>query len=457
MVRALRNFSAKKPAAGNHNCKELFRILCASSCLLLISKHCLEQVSLIQSEYLINNLHPVKLPYAQINDVTIQLSNVSRPWLDAPFGRSQSQPPPAKILLTDYGWNHPDPVHGLKHFRTIRQRELLQAIVDHEWFDPRIDWNQIVDGTTKLDPRTRYYVFLDVETCFESNYPVYAGENADRTGSRRVATDKTKETCYNLNTCTYVQDALDVLNRQSPTVQAILIVMECRGQGPPVNYRRNHPYDNLALVSLSASTNQLTGRFDQGLPPPAITPIQLTETQKKSLCSHDDRPYLLSFVGNTRIRKKYKSPRKRLVRLLQQEPDMLVMDRVEFQQQIPNRTVANVSTQSVFSAAPRGDNLFSYRFTELLSAGAIPVVYTNAGDWALAFRRELVHWDDCVVRISEHFVHETASILRNISKREQCARQQACYSIYERYMANATGTIKGIIDGLELAITTTAF
>jgi hypothetical protein len=68
-----------------------------------------------------------------------------------------------------------------------------------------------------------------------------------------------------------------------------------------------------------------------------------------------------------------------------------------------------------------------------------------------------VHWDDCVVRISEHFVHETASILRNISKREQCARQQACYSIYERYMANATGTIKGIIDGLELAITTTAF
>ena len=36
-----------------------------------------------------------------------------------------------------------------------------------------------------------------------------------------------------------------------------------------------------------------------------------------------------------------------------------------------------IMQQSVFAGAPRGDNLFSYRFSEILSAGAVPVVYAD--------------------------------------------------------------------------------
>ena len=47
--------------------------------------------------------------------------------------------------------------------------------------------------------------------------------------------------------------------------------------------------------------------------------------------------------------------------------------------------------QTVFALAPRGDNKFSYRFTEVLSAGAILVVH--ADDWVWPFRPELIDWD----------------------------------------------------------------
>jgi Exostosin family len=53
-----------------------------------------------------------------------------------------------------------------------------------------------------------------------------------------------------------------------------------------------------------------------------------------------------------------------------------------------NLTYMDLLKQSKFAAVPRGDNLYSYRFTEVLAAGAIPVLFANP-DWVLPFRTEL--------------------------------------------------------------------
>lgn len=42
-----------------------------------------------------------------------------------------------------------------------------------------------------------------------------------------------------------------------------------------------------------------------------------------------------------------------------------------------NETYYQLMTQSTFCAVPRGDNLFSVRFSEILSAGCVPIIYAN--------------------------------------------------------------------------------
>jgi hypothetical protein len=146
-------------------------------------------------------------PPPSIHDGTIQLSPcVERPWIgwppDGPRGGRRRPPPPYKILLTNFGWNHPDQKVGLSQFRYLRSRELLQSVVDHPFFDP-VDWDELNNGILlagddglaeeqgspgglPVDVSTRYYVFLDTETCEEPHYPVYGGHevNMDTDGGR---------------------------------------------------------------------------------------------------------------------------------------------------------------------------------------------------------------------------------------------------------------------------------
>lgn len=106
--------------------------------------------------------------------------------------------------------------------------------------------------------------------------------------------------------------------------------------------------------------------------------------------------------------------------------------------------------RAVFAAAQRGHNRFTYRFTEVLAAGAIPVVLSDG--WVLPFRPELVNWTECAVMILVASVNDTVGILRLIGPADRCRRRKRCYEIYRSYMASPAGTIDGILQGLELAV-----
>ena len=104
-----------------------------------------------------------------LNDRTIRLSpNVRRPWVSYHQGETVERPK-RKLILTDFGWNHPNQTYALSSFsRSIRSRELLQGYVDHPDFDPFFKWSDSVEGEIAIDPTMEYVVLMDIESKFWS-------------------------------------------------------------------------------------------------------------------------------------------------------------------------------------------------------------------------------------------------------------------------------------------------
>ncbi|GKY94814.1 hypothetical protein MPSEU_000446600 [Mayamaea pseudoterrestris] len=428
-------------------------LFCVVSFFLGVSYHAglleLEQISkrVLQQDAKNTSLNHVMLNHTYLlNDPTIPLSpHVPRVYLD------KRHTPPYKLILSDYGWNHPDITKGLQYPRSLRMRELLQGIVDHSHFDPTIHWSDVVSVKQSLDPNIRYYIFFDVELCFMSNYPRYGTQgdmfynNADLAGGRTYKT-LAKNECFNIKNCHYIPTALETVHKYP---NALLVAPECRGWGPSPGYRATVSSKQLALVSSSSHRDQLHLDIDQGLPPPCLNAVQLTPTQidaVKSCSDDEERPYLVSFVGSYRPN----SPRNELFQL-NNNHDVLMLPKADFQRNSKwtNMTYHDILVKSKFAAAPRGDNLFSFRFTEVLSAGAIPVVHSDG--WVMPLRPELVNWSEsCAIIIPEAQMNETERILRAIGDDERCRRQRNCFDLFEKYFATPSGTIRGVIEGLEL-------
>eukprot|EP00593_Proboscia_inermis_P000148 CAMPEP_0171294304 /NCGR_PEP_ID=MMETSP0816-20121228/2751_1 /TAXON_ID=420281 /ORGANISM="Proboscia inermis, Strain CCAP1064/1" /LENGTH=221 /DNA_ID=CAMNT_0011765999 /DNA_START=18 /DNA_END=683 /DNA_ORIENTATION=+ len=116
---------------------------------------------------------------------------------------------------------------------------------------------------------------------------------------------------------------------------------------------------------------------------------------------------------------------------------------------VGNFTYEDVLRRTSFGIAPRGDNKFTYRFSEVLSAGTIPVVH--ADNWVWPFRPELIDWNECAVILPEIDGGKVAmAVLNGMGRAEKCRRRQRCYEIYKRYIETTRGTVTGLIDGLEL-------
>jgi hypothetical protein len=129
-------------------------------------------------------------------------------------------------------------------------------------------------------------------------------------------------------------------------------------------------------------------------------------------------------------------------------PLILITDSKELYQNTNGLSYNELLLSSQYVAVPRGDNLFSYRFSEVMSSGAIPVLIHNT-EWVLPFRPEIINWDRCVLRITADEIPTTISRLQNITLYEQCQRRQYCHHIYETYMKNGSTILQGILDGLQ--------
>lgn len=103
-----------------------------------------------------------------------------------------------------------------------------------------------------------------------------------------------------------------------------------------------------------------------------------------------------------------------------------------------------IMQQSVFAGAPRGDNLFSYRFSEILSAGTVPVVYSDG--WLPPFNKNIIDWKKCAVFIPESDYNKTRNILLEISEEDRCLMQKCALHVWDKYASSRVGWVRGLVE-----------
>jgi len=209
--------------------------------------------------------------------------------------------------------------------------------------------------------------------------------------------------------------------------------------------------------------------IDQGLIPPAPNPLRLSPQEELAIANCDDtRPLKVVFVGNFQqqglhnkahrdrhggVRVSYlpfHDPSEGVVIIKRDELDDLGSI-VTKDNQTLTATYQSLLRSTKFALVPRGDVKFSYRITEALSAGAIPVFHTD--DYLLPFRPELVDWNRCGLFFPEKdagkfTMDRLQTLLNNATK--LCAMRQYCYfEIYKKYVSTPTQQITGLVEGLE--------
>jgi Exostosin family len=405
-----------------------------------------------------------------LNDKTVTWDPlVDRLWLDDTGSRER---PPAMILLTSYGWNRKNQTKALLEYsRQTRESELLDGIVNHPWFHPTA-WTDIQDGNHTLRNilglddsngtiTTRFYLFLDQSSDCERHYPTYFSfdKNLDTSGGRINRT---------WNAVLPAQQTLDHPIWQSKFIQQLesldqvkLIYFDCSMEmQPDFSAQRKEKGKPVVVAHLTATIARSDETIDMGLVPPLLNKaaaLNATEVADIETCAADTdetrRPFYITYIGNYRsgpnggrFPARYQftevHDNKRMFSLRYYKEEFAASS-------IGNLTYDQILKGSIFSGAPRGDNKYSYRFTEVLASGGIPIVM--ADDWMWPFRPELVNWEDCAVIIPEKEGGvKMLKYLAAMTLSERCARRQKCYEIYQKYIETGRKVVKGVIDGLEL-------
>ncbi|HTW93637.1 MAG TPA: exostosin family protein [Tepidisphaeraceae bacterium] len=108
---------------------------------------------------------------------------------------------------------------------------------------------------------------------------------------------------------------------------------------------------------------------------------------------------------------------------------------------------ANLMANSIFAIVPRGDSLFSYRLTEALSFGCIPVIISDA--WILPFDR-LIDWNAISVRLPESQVAKLPDLLRLFSAPRIAEMRKAAHEAFHRHFADTDAMAESLLRSLEI-------
>mmetsp|Transcript_8145 Transcript_8145/g.10953 ORF Transcript_8145/g.10953 Transcript_8145/m.10953 type:complete len:558 (-) Transcript_8145:355-2028(-) len=402
-----------------------------------------------------------------INDVTLFWNTtMERPWLE-PNATEKCDSP--MLLMTDIGWNHPDQNVGLKSNRHKREMEIFTALVNHPWFHPTA-WDDIESGKMKITKGCNYYVFADVTECNDSHYPVYGGylENLD-SSFNRTATAFTRRN----HPCGYSFEHFKKTklfrryrrmrsnnNSTGPLpFNVTLMIMDCRSNSQPDGCARER-IDNdlpLSVATLDGWFNEFVDDKDQGLIPPLLKDIHLTPEEEDAIRScraEEDRNFHQAYIGNFRngrhrkFHNKWGGGARYAYKFLGDNNVSIISTQQHFKKD--NLTYTDVLRKARFGLAGRGDNKYSYRFTEVLAAGTIPVYH--ADHFVYPFRPELIDWNRCALILPEKDAGVPAmNIMNNMTAEERCERRKYCYfEIYKKFVETEAGQINGLVEGLEL-------
>jgi len=441
--------------------------------------------TVITSDILQGNPDPGKILHKRlIHDTTIFWNEtMRRPWLDSSLSLSSSPTTsiihkPPMLLMTNIGWNHPNQTIGLTKTRSLRERELFTALVNHPWFHPTA-WEDFETGKMQVADDQNYYVFFDDFQCRESNYPIYGGDKDDNwdflNGRSGDSTHSRAQYCgldekvsnhklfQNLSPELEANSTVDRSTRANVT----FILLICGGYGLALNCANKREAAQLPMsVLLLSGMFPAVAPMDQGLIPPSTNSAKLTPQEEDDIrtCRAEQdshRNFHHVYIGNMRQGKnsefseKWGGARKGYKKFHDNNRTIVFPPRGKPYPEesiVYNMSFSDILRKTRFGMAPRGDNKFSYRFTEVLSAGAILVVH--ADNYLFPFRPELFDWNQCAIILPEKDAGDPAmEMMNSMSVEERCRRRNYCYfEIYKKYIETDSLVLEGIVEGLELTL-----
>jgi len=402
-------------------------------------------------------------------------STISYAPFEQPFGTEPAPAAPAlddnntimykEITFTDLGWFQPDDKKAIEFERSWVTRELVDSVLLHERFNQSA-WKDLKENP---DPSRPILAFLDVDSCNHLHYPRFGQDwimASDTDGGRKPMMSHDSL----LKVCPAIERALRSPAMAAP--ESRLVAFNCEENGIEIAICMNGTrdeiiYSKLVVGHLSAHTNHVHPH-DFGIPPLPVKSIVLNETQLDETHScrvKKSRPYLFSFTGRRRLTfpqyHTYWEPLHgqngvhAVFTFKHYEPSNVtnlfggkVLDALPPEHQTRD-AYCNLLMQSIFAGAPRGDNLYSVRFSEILSAATIPVVYSDG--WVLPYNQDVVDWSDLAVLLPEKHVNQTMDILLSMSKQETCQRQQRILEFYNNYVADH-GRLRAVLKLMDARI-----
>ena len=365
-----------------------------------------------------------------------------------------------EIVTTNYGWR----TKNAEHFsRTKLTNEWFNSVRSH----PRYNATAWEDLHTHPDPSRRIVAFMDIDTCMEHNYPEY-GEKDGHGFKHNMDIFVSGEKFYSIveKSCRYIK-----LAAESPALSANkdsrLVLIDC-GTGPwhrlidmcktGADARNHGGWGNLleneqVIIAYYGVRKEDVRPIDIGLPPPAVKPINLTAGEREKIASCQSRQYFYSFVGRSGFM------RDKLA-LLDNGKDVYVKINPSDNSDGHNKSnpYEQIMRDTLFAGAPKGDCLWSYRFTEAFSAGAIPVVYANR--WLPPFSgmidpNRVIDWSQCAVFIGEGQKKRTLEILHAIPEEQQCEMQKCALAFWDEFASSRDGWLKGILSWVNIGYSKT--
>jgi len=210
----------------------------------------------------------------------------------------------------------------------------------------------------------------------------------------------------------------------------------------------NVHYDMSALGSVAITEAQLRPEYDIPLPLAAIWKLKdlydkVPNSRRTIEDLHRPRKYLMTFKGSIQdTLQPYYQHRWLAAEYLHEEPGVVIDvqckhktlwgDTVAFAR-YDNQSQDNfddLMVNSTFAFCPGGSHVTSFRFTEVLSAGAIPVLLPEI---VTPFYPE-VDWSDCVIRVSQARIVDLPRVLRAIPPETVRKRQLQCQKLYRAFL-----------------------
>lgn len=303
-----------------------------------------------------------------------------------------------EITFTNLQWYQPSELIKPTAPRCLIMRDFADSVEAHPRYNASL-WSTLHNNP---DPERPILAFLDADLCGTVHWPIF-GSNRNDSFDREHSRPSLKETGNKkfidvdgkaVDECNLIDMALN-----SPALKANsksrLFVISCEWQeGPTKNClgpeRNATKYKQLVIGHLSKQMSEVNAQ-DFGIAP---FPVKTLNNFPREQVCNNSLPYLISFKGRNRLN--FFEFNRYFKELAKTRDDIYMNFGVDHYQkglvknsggetvvvQTPddmqaNETYYQLMTQSTFCPVPRGDNIFSVRFSEILSAGCIPIIYAN--------------------------------------------------------------------------------